>query len=61
MRLDSKMIGINNRDLDTFETSLDTTRSLAKLVPIDRMIVCESGLQAATTSPGSPATACAPS
>jgi indole-3-glycerol phosphate synthase len=42
--LKSRMIGINNRDLNTFETTLDTTRKLAKLVPPDRMIVCESGL-----------------
>ena len=38
------LIGINNRDLNTFETTLDTTRSLAKLVPEDKMIVAESGL-----------------
>ncbi len=31
--LKSKLIGINNRDLKTFETSLDTTRKLSKLVP----------------------------
>jgi indole-3-glycerol phosphate synthase len=43
-RLKSEMIGINNRDLNTFETSLDTTRHLSKLVPEDRMIICESGL-----------------
>ncbi|VAV94941.1 Indole-3-glycerol phosphate synthase [hydrothermal vent metagenome] len=43
-RLNSVMIGINNRDLNTFETSLDTTRRLSKLVPAERMIVCESGL-----------------
>ena len=43
-QLKSRMIGINNRDLNTFETSLDTTRRLSKLVPMDRMIVCESGL-----------------
>ena len=42
--LKSPMIGINNRDLNTFETTLDTTRHLSKLVPTDRMIVCESGL-----------------
>ncbi len=42
--LKSNMIGINNRDLNTFETTLDTTRKLSKLVPADRMIVCESGL-----------------
>jgi indole-3-glycerol phosphate synthase len=38
------MIGINNRDLHTFETSLDTTRKLSKFVPPERMIVSESGL-----------------
>ncbi|MGQ3486465.1 indole-3-glycerol phosphate synthase TrpC [Roseovarius pacificus] len=43
-QLSSKMIGINNRDLNTFDTTLDTTRTLSKLVPVDRMIVCESGL-----------------
>ncbi len=43
-QLESRMIGINNRDLNTFETTLDTTRKLAKLVPPDRMIVAESGL-----------------
>ena len=43
-QLKSTMIGINNRNLNTFETTLDTTRSLAKFVPEGRMIVCESGL-----------------
>ncbi|MCE8518422.1 indole-3-glycerol phosphate synthase TrpC [Ruegeria pomeroyi] len=43
-RLKSPLIGINNRNLKTFETTLDTTRKLSKLVPPERIIVCESGL-----------------
>ena len=42
--LKSPLMGINNRNLHTFDTTLDTTRTLSKQVPHDRMIVCESGL-----------------
>ena len=42
--LKSRMIGVNNRDLNTFKTTLETTRRLAKLVPPERMVVSESGL-----------------
>ena len=42
--LKSALIGINNRDLNTFETTLDTTRILSKRVPHDRQIVSESGM-----------------
>ena len=43
-QLRSPLMGINNRDLNTFETSLDTTRTLSRRVPADRMVVSESGL-----------------
>ncbi|QIE44178.1 indole-3-glycerol phosphate synthase TrpC [Pseudohalocynthiibacter aestuariivivens] len=43
--LDSPMIGINNRDLNTFETSLDTTRHLARIAPVEALLICESGLE----------------
>jgi indole-3-glycerol phosphate synthase len=43
-RLRSRLIGINNRDLHTFKTTLEVTERLAPKIPRDRVIVAESGL-----------------
>ncbi len=42
--LDTRLIGINNRDLRTFETRLQTTIDLLRHIPGDRMVVTESGI-----------------
>jgi indole-3-glycerol phosphate synthase len=44
LTLKSELIGINNRNLNTFETTLETTRELSKRVPSDRLLISESGL-----------------
>jgi indole-3-glycerol phosphate synthase len=44
LALGTKLIGINNRDLKTFATSLATTETLAPRVPKDRVVIAESGI-----------------
>ncbi|OOG28550.1 indole-3-glycerol-phosphate synthase [Thioalkalivibrio denitrificans] len=44
LKLDAALIGINNRNLRTFETRLETTLDLLEIIPGNRLVVTESGI-----------------
>lgn len=44
LQLETELIGVNNRNLKTLEISLDTSVKLSKLIPKDKISVCESGI-----------------
>jgi indole-3-glycerol phosphate synthase len=44
LAVDTPLIGINNRNLQTFETRLETTLDLASRIPSDRLLIAESGI-----------------
>jgi len=45
VKSEARIIGINNRDLNTFKVDLNTTAKLRPLIPLDRIVVSESGIK----------------
>lgn len=52
LKLNATMIGVNNRNLKTFETDLSTTARLSGRIPADRLLVAESGINSAADLAG---------
>ena len=50
LELETQLLGINNRDLRSFETKLETCERLAEKFPPDRIVVAESGIATMTTA-----------
>ena len=46
LKIDPRIVGVNNRNLKTFEISLDNTKKLRGYVPEDKVFVAESGIMA---------------
>lgn len=44
LKSECKIVGINNRDLKTFNVSMEVTKSLSKLIPDDKVVISESGI-----------------
>jgi len=44
LRLNTPLLGINNRNLRTFDTTLDTTLSMLSMIPEDKIVISESGI-----------------
>ncbi len=45
LRLQTPLLGINNRNLRTFETTLNTTLSMLSMIPDDKVVISESGIR----------------
>ena len=45
LKLKTKLIGVNNRNLKTLQTNLAVTEELSSLLPADRLLIAESGIR----------------